>query len=241
MERRLPIRIAVAAAAVLAMALPLRYLAAARAAEVEKAPRKAAARPAPAFTLEPRTEVLEERGNYPCTDCHDNTTQKSNPKERELEEEHDDIAFPHGSGRFWCLNCHSALERDSLVDIKGRKISFDDSHQVCLQCHSERAQDFARGGHGKRLASWQGERVLQTCVECHNPHAPAIKARMPVAQPLLRKGLPAPEQHGAHERSKPWDAFRAARGWAEAAAQPAAEPVADGDAGADDEDEEDSE
>lgn len=226
MERRLPLRVAVAAAALL-VTLPL-VRPAAVAAE-QDLPHKKGRRPAPAFTLESRIDVLEERGNYPCTDCHDNQTQKANPVERELEEEHDDLKFVHGEGRFWCLSCHSKNERDELEDLKGRKVSYDASHKICLQCHSQRTQDFARGGHGKRVGAWMGERKLKACVECHDPHAPAIKARKPVALPVLRKGLPAPEAHPSFEKDKPWIAAAEARGWSpqEVKAPPAGETAAE--------------
>ena len=164
-----------------------------------------------AMTVRPRLDVLEEHGNYPCTECHDNETQKANPSERELEDEHEDVSLRHGGDRFWCLTCHNQESRDSLIDLKGRKVSFDDSYKVCMQCHSSRTEDFYRGGHGKRLANWAGEREVYACVECHDPHSPAIKPRQPVALPKLRKGLPVPAVHVAAETLKPWDKFREER------------------------------
>lgn len=143
----------------------------------------------PPFVVDSRADVLEDNGNYPCTDCHDEDDQKSNPKIRELEEEHEDLNLVHGKGRFWCLTCHASENRDTLTSLKKQEISFDDSYLLCGQCHFQRQKDFFMGAHGKRKDSWQGEKKLTQCTECHNPHVPKIKDRPPVAVPKVRTGL----------------------------------------------------
>lgn len=168
----------------------------------------------PPFATDPRIEVLEENGTYPCTDCHDNKDQKANPKIRELVDEHDTFQLEHGDGQFWCLTCHNTEDRNSLVGMKGQKVSFDESYKLCAQCHAPRAKDFYFGGHGKRVGNWNGDKKLKACVECHNPHSPAIKPRMPVAVPKLRPGIATPAKQ-VHEEHLPWDKIRISRGWEE--------------------------
>lgn len=160
----------------------------------------------PPFTVSLRIPVLEDEGLYPCSDCHDGDFVVTNPTVRELVEMHDtdEIQLQHGGGRFWCLTCHHSDDRDSLASLKGQPISFNESFLLCGQCHFERQQDFFKGAHGKRLGNWQGERLMEVCTGCHDPHDPAIKPRKPFAPPALRAGLsPAPESH--HAETMPWE------------------------------------
>jgi hypothetical protein len=154
------------------------------------------------FQVASRIEVLETGDFYPCSDCHDD--QVSNPKIRELEEEHDDIATEHGGGRFWCLTCHHPEDKDTLINMKGEVVSFDESFQLCGQCHYKNERDFYTGAHGKRTGSWQADRTLTTCVECHDPHSPSIKQRKALSPPPVRTGLSLQHKEG-HAHEAPWD------------------------------------
>ena len=158
----------------------------------------------PPLTVSERIPVLEDEGLYPCSDCHDGDFVVSNPTVRELVEMHDDIELMHGGGRFWCLTCHHSEDRDSLASLKIQPISFDESFLLCGQCHFERQRDFFSGAHGKRLGGWQGERLVEACTGCHDPHKPAIAPRKPFAPPALRAGLSAaPDSH--HAEKMPWE------------------------------------
>ncbi len=149
-----------------------------------------------------RRPVLEDNGYYPCSDCHDGVEVEMNPTIRELMV-HDEIELVHGGGRFWCLTCHGEEDRDQLASLKQQPISFDEPFLLCGQCHFQRQRDFFRGVHGKRLETWQGERRVAVCTECHNAHDPRIKPRKPFRPPQVRSGLsPAPNTH--HPRMKPW-------------------------------------
>ena len=158
----------------------------------------------PPLAVSERIPVLEEEGLYPCSDCHDGDFVVSNPTVRVLEEMHDEIELSHGGGRFWCLTCHHPEDRDTLTSLKAQTISFDESFLLCGQCHYERQRDFFTGAHGKRLGGWQGERTIEACTGCHNPHTPAIEPQKPFAPPAICAGLSAaPDSH--HAGQTPWE------------------------------------
>jgi hypothetical protein len=173
---------------------------------------------APKFVVVPRKEKLAK---YPCTKCHDNSF--VDPRVRPLVEEHRDLVFDHGSGRFWCYDaCHSGRNIDSLVSLRGRPVDYDAAYKVCGQCHSQREKDWHFGGHGKRagawnaprdipltasellvtererIGTWRDGRVLLNCTECHDAHSPSIKSFKPDPPPGLRPGVsrgPITRQH----------------------------------------------
>lgn len=155
----------------------------------EPPPAAAARAPLP-FTVQARSSVLEEHGSYPCKECHDESL-PTDAKERAMPEDHGDIDLKHGGGRFWCLTCHDADNRDVLHGLKGQPITFDEPFLLCGQCHFRRQRDFFFGAHGKRVGTWQGERVLTPCTACHNAHDPSIKPRKPYRAERLRAGLQA--------------------------------------------------
>jgi RNase P subunit RPR2 len=134
------------------------------------------------FQVPPRRDELEF---YPCMDCHEDR-EINNPRERELVDEHTDIRLQHGANRFWCTTCHDLKGMNNLRSLKNHKIDFNRSYLVCGQCHFQRQKDWFAGGHGKRIGTWSGPRVIVLCVDCHNPHSPSIKPKRPD---------PAPERH----------------------------------------------
>ena len=154
--------------------------------------------------------VLPRRDNillYPCSQCHN--LLPLNPLPRKLIASPHQATLQHGGGRFWCLDCHEAKDRQWLHTITGDKVDFNDSSRLCGQCHGARQRDWAFGAHGKRVAGWTGQRQLYACTHCHDPHSPALKPREAQAAPPVRAGL-APMQRSPHERVLPWQ--RAAAG-----------------------------
>lgn len=129
--------------------------------------------PAPPFT----------EGLFPCSSCHDNKSQKADPKRRKLAM-HDDIVLRHGPETRWCMDCHHLLDRDRLHLVNGEKIPFTVSFQLCGQCHGDKFRDWRVGIHGKRTGSWNGEKQYLLCVHCHDPHAPKFKSVKPMPPPL---------------------------------------------------------
>lgn len=138
----------------------------------------------PAFAVPPRKEELEF---FPCMDCHEDDNINI-PVERTLTEEHESIVLDHGGGRFWCLTCHNLKNMDVFRSMKEEPIDFNRPYLLCGQCHSPRQKDWYFGGHGKRIGTWSGKKILLSCTECHNPHSPSIKPRPPDPPPKRHKG-----------------------------------------------------
>jgi hypothetical protein len=140
---------------------------------------------------------------FPCGDCHEFLD--PNPEIRELDPDPDHPAIlDHGNGEVWCTSCHSQSPYETLHTLLGEPVGYDESHRVCGGCHSHKLRDWRYGAHGKRVANWQGERQLYGCPECHNPHAPAIAPRPPLAPPPVRARLERIDGHS--ERQPPrWE------------------------------------
>lgn len=153
---------------------------------------------APAFSVVPRKPQL---ALYPCSQCHKVLPLNTQP--RKLVNAPHAAALAHGKGRFWCLDCHQGNDRDVLHTIGGAKVDFDQSYLLCGQCHSARQRDWFFGGHGKRVAGWQGERQIYACTHCHDPHNPLIAPRQASKPPPVRAGL-SPMQRVHETRALPW-------------------------------------
>ncbi|MCC7539022.1 MAG: hypothetical protein IT379_22545 [Deltaproteobacteria bacterium] len=109
--------------------------------------------------------------NYPCAEqCH--SKRPPNPRQRVLTELHARIRLDHAPVIRWCDFCHAIDDPNHLRLIDGRRISFDESHRLCGQCHGEKAGDWRRNMHGLETGRWDGAALRRTCTACHDPHAP---------------------------------------------------------------------
>ena len=113
---------------------------------------------------------------YPCSSCHDKPLEVATSSETP----HPDIQLNHAdSSILTCTSCHASDNLDSLHSLTGQAIDFDHSYQVCAQCHTQQAEDWEGGAHGKRVGGWAPPRVIETCTSCHNPHDPKLEPRWP--------------------------------------------------------------
>ncbi len=130
--------------------------------------------------VKPRDEQIDQNKllSICTTACHDG---KYVPVPTSMEPRalamHQDIVpdamdLQHGRGALWCLSCHSATQRDKLVDNFGNEISFNQPQKLCGKCHGPIYRDWRDGIHGKRIGMWKtdGKKRWWTCTECHNPH-----------------------------------------------------------------------
>ncbi len=135
-----------------------------------------------------RTQTRKDKmARFRCTQCHNDQIVKVTMA---AEIAHGDIVLDHGGREkpLSCFTCHKEDERDFLETETGIKIDMDHSYNLCGQCHFRQKIDWIGGAHGKRISNWTGERVVQNCVSCHDPHSPLFKKRWPVtySQPLKK-------------------------------------------------------
>jgi len=125
---------------------------------------------------------------FPCTGCH-NSDFPTNPKRRVLRKAHKDIQLHHDEEHRWCLDCHSADNRDLLRSVSGEPMKFEESYRLCGQCHGDKYRDWKAGVHGKRTGEWNGEKQYLLCVHCHNPHSPKFKSIQPMPPPVQPESI----------------------------------------------------
>lgn len=148
-----------------------------------------------------------------CATCHDGKAVPL-PKDKKprLIAMHKDIVedstqLKHGRGAIWCLDCHSAKNRNKLIDRQGNEISFNQPQRLCGTCHGEVYIDWRAGIHGKRIGAWAtgGKKRWWVCTECHNPHTVQINRFDPIkpeSPPSLPRGMSSAGyervEHGVH-------------------------------------------
>jgi hypothetical protein len=122
-------------------------------------------------------------GIFPCSQCH--ADMEPNPERRELMF-HEEISkgFDHAEEQRWCLDCHNPDDRDKLRLANGKLISFNESYDLCGQCHGTIYRDWKVGVHGKRTGYWNGKKTYRLCVHCHYPHWPKFQGLKPLPPPL---------------------------------------------------------
>lgn len=168
--------------------------------------RPAAGSPHPVTIRIPDGEVMVDSGrrdakNQPilvaCATCHDTRAAQTDVNDAALLDEfHRGLQYAHG--QMSCLNCHNAADYDTLKLANGRAVPFQDSMNLCAQCHGPQFRDYQNGSHGGMTGHWdltRGGRTRNTCIDCHDPHHPAYPLVMPVFPPKPVKGETLPEAH----------------------------------------------
>lgn len=116
---------------------------------------------------------------FSCVECHTKPLEALKT-EKQGKSAHWDIQLIHSRPDVLnCATCHN-MERPNFLSSQTKKlIDYNQSYQLCAQCHSTQYNDWQGGAHGKRVEQWASPRLSLSCVECHNPHQPAIKKRWP--------------------------------------------------------------
>jgi hypothetical protein len=124
---------------------------------------------------------------FPCSECHGKTdVVNRTPHPVEF---HENIVLRHDEKNRWCLDCHSAQNRDKLHLADGRLIDFKESYRLCGQCHGPTLRNWKAGEHGKRTGSWSGEKQYLLCANCHDPHSPGFKPLKPEPAPVRQEAI----------------------------------------------------
>jgi hypothetical protein len=102
------------------------------------------------------------------------------------EETHQDVSLVHPAETgAACANCHASRDVARLELVGGETVPLDHAYRLCGQCHFKQGEAWAGGGHGKRVAAWDGRRVVLNCTGCHDPHRPAFEKRVPFRGPTM--------------------------------------------------------
>ncbi|NOZ82876.1 MAG: hypothetical protein GXN98_03550 [Euryarchaeota archaeon] len=138
-------------------------------------------------TLEGYGEIPEKEGEAGgrCTVCHAQLVPNPNPRDLSgaPAEPNHRFELKHGGGRFWCLTCHSAVNRDMLKLSNGTQIPFSSAPQLCGQCHGTIYRDWEERIHGRWVGEIDSPRPGAICTDCHNPHDPEFKPIEPEKPP----------------------------------------------------------
>jgi hypothetical protein len=125
--------------------------------------------------------IPERKGqikSYACTECHSKPLKDM--QSLDLKKAHWDIKLNHANTNIMnCVTCHNPDNMDHLKSLTGADIDFNNSYNLCNQCHTKQFEDWKGGAHGKRVAGWAPPRASLTCVNCHNPHKPHFESRWP--------------------------------------------------------------
>lgn len=131
-----------------------------------------------------------------CGACHATTQPNLDVRRAEdLDQFHQGLNYNHGG--LTCLSCHNSANYDTLRLADTRSVEFPDSITLCSQCHGPQRRDYDMGLHGGMSGHWdleRGGRTRNTCINCHDPHAPAFPQVMPVLPPRDRVSVPKPRK-----------------------------------------------
>jgi formate-dependent nitrite reductase cytochrome c552 subunit len=134
------------------------------------------------------TGALDREGRpvrVACSNCHTTKTpRRETVSGEQLKVFHEGLTTRHGAVS--CLSCHNATDYDSLHRADGSRLAFVDVMELCGQCHGPQRRDYDAGAHGGMTGYWdlsRGDRTRNSCVDCHNPHAPAYPKVWPVFKP----------------------------------------------------------
>ena len=144
--------------------------------------------------------VLKERPlpdrHGQCKNCHRNKQRPTVTALKPLKREHTTVTTVHGSKKLNCTHCHDNSRHQSLRRVRGLDVSFRNTSGVCSECHSTVYKDWKVGVHGKLQGSWKGARVVNHCINCHNPHNVAFpKIQSDPPPPLPKFRIPKGSSH----------------------------------------------
>lgn len=159
-----------------------------------------------------------------CETCHSLRTQNTLPESmQELDEFHQGIVLNHGALR--CAACHASGQPPRLHLADGQMLERADALLLCRQCHGPQYRDYEHGAHGGMSGYWdlsKGPRTRNHCVDCHDPHWPAIQQVLPAPGPRDRFFYDAPRHDVADTSITQTDVTRSSA--AASSLQPGAAP-----------------
>lgn len=138
-----------------------------------------------------------------CASCHANID--TNPTRASADDPpmrfHQGLTFNHGA--LSCTSCHNPHDYNTLRLADGAPVPYPRVMTMCGQCHAPQHRDWLHGAHGGMTGYWdltRGPRHRKSCIDCHDPHAPAFPAMSPTFKPVDRFLAPhGAAKGGSHE------------------------------------------
>ena len=133
--------------------------------------------------------TFDEKGNplsAACATCHATKSANADAKlGTPLTQFHQGLVGKHGN--LSCTSCHNPTDGyASLRLADGKTVPYSEVMTLCAQCHGPQFRDYQHGAHGGMtgyLDLTQGGRVRNTCIDCHDPHAPKYPTVTPARGP----------------------------------------------------------
>jgi hypothetical protein len=135
------------------------------------------------------TGTFDEKGRavtIACANCH--ATKPPNAEAKlgmPLQQFHQGLVGKHG--QLACLSCHNPGDGyASLRLADGKSLPYAEVITLCAQCHGPQFRDYQHGAHGGMSGYWdltKGSRMRNSCVDCHNSHAPKYPTVYPAPGP----------------------------------------------------------
>lgn len=135
------------------------------------------------------TGTFDEKGRpvtVACATCH--ATKPANADAKlgtPLTQFHQGLVGKHGT--LSCTSCHNPADGyASLRLADGKGVPYSQVMTLCAQCHGPQFRDYQHGAHGGMTGYWdlsKGGRTRNSCVDCHDPHAPKYPTVSPARGP----------------------------------------------------------
>ncbi len=135
------------------------------------------------------TGTFDEKGRpllVACATCH--TTKPTNGDAKigtPLKQFHQGMIGHHGN--LSCASCHNPTDGYATLRLAdGKSVPYTQVMTLCAQCHGPQHRDYQHGAHGGMMGYWdlsKGGRVRNTCIDCHDPHAPKYPTVSPARGP----------------------------------------------------------
>lgn len=135
-------------------------------------------------TFDVKDPTTGEIQHIQCATCHGIARRPDEPTPKNM---HATLVVKHGNNT--CNTCHSDGNRSTLHLADGKTLAFEDTIELCAQCHGPQYRDYQHGSHGGMKGYWdrtKGPRTRNHCVNCHDPHAPAYPSVKPAPGPQDR-------------------------------------------------------
>ncbi len=147
-------------------------------------------------------EVIDEHGRMAevtCVVCHSLRAPSARPTTHaDLDTFHHEMVFDHGA--LSCQSCHNSADYGTFRLADQQVVENFDVMTLCSQCHGPQFRDYVHGAHGGMNGYWdleRGPRERNSCVVCHDPHAPAFPSMLPTFKPFDRF-LASPDHEMEH-------------------------------------------